>query len=60
MSGREVREKMPEKKNAEQEPKHTVDKGVQDRHGAGRDTSVRVDLLQDWRINTSVLRVPKT
>lgn len=27
--------------------KHTVDEGVQDRHGASRDTSVRVDLLEN-------------
>lgn len=44
---------------AEQERKHTVDEGVQDGHGTGRDTSVRVDLLQDWR-KQSVQRVLKT
>lgn len=35
-------------REARQESQHTVDEGVQDRHSAGRDTSVGVDLLQDW------------
>lgn len=29
--------------------KHTVDKGVQDGHGTSGDTSVGVDLLEDWK-----------
>lgn len=29
--------------------KHTVDEGVQDGHGTSGDTSVRVDLLEDWK-----------
>lgn len=27
----------------------TIDEGVEDRHGTVGDTSVGVDLLQDWR-----------
>ena len=29
--------------------RHTVDERVQDRHGTVGDTSVGVDLLQDWK-----------
>lgn len=29
--------------------KHTVDEGVQDGHGTSGDTSVGVDLLEDWK-----------
>ena len=28
--------------------RHTVDKRIEDRHGAIGDTSIRVDLLQDY------------
>ena len=31
-----------------------VHEGVEDRHGAVRDTSVGVDLLEDWRQHGSV------
>lgn len=31
------------------EEKHTVDEGVQDGHGTSGDTSVGVDLLEDWK-----------
>lgn len=32
--------------------KHTVDERVQDGHGTSGDTSVRVDLLEDWNSNS--------
>src|SRR6478752_3054105 len=38
--------------------RHTVDKRVQDGHGTVGDTSVRVDLLEDWRCK-SVNALPK-
>lgn len=38
--------------------RHTVDKRVQDGHGTVGDTSVGVDLLEDWRCK-SVNALPK-
>lgn len=41
------------KGTAEDRTRHTVDERVQDGHGTVGDTSVRVNLLEDWRNGVS-------